>query len=685
MKKGLISLFGITLTTVVLTSCSLYAKAKENRLEYITMEVNEKCDFAIGDLFFDDADLVVRGHYTNGDTHVYEEEEYTYFLTRYSQVKDITQEFDQIGNYSLRVKADGLYSNVYSFYVDNMHQYTKTLSASGPETVGAGSSIIIQLKTDPIKYNGTITPSVSGSSVTVEKLETKKFKITGINAGEYTIRFSAKTSSTRTVSCSHSLKVKQTVKLQMTIHELTAKRESESRTPTEGDVKFLVVPVWFTDSENYIGGTDTHGNTISVAKAKANIREDIEKAYFGKSDDINWNSVSTYYNKESSGKLNISGIVTDWYITNKASSQYATNSGLIDQIVQAVPDWYFDNHTDVSRTSFDYDHDGYLDAICLVYLAPDYTVTGDSKNELWGHMGALDAIGYKNVNKPGPNPYTWVSYDFLYSRNAALNRTGQEYHNNYGLSEFTITTKVLIHETGHLFGLDDLYDQWNKSRPAGYFSMQDHNLGSHDPYSFLELDWARPIIPTNSGEIVLNDFQSTHEVILLTPQWNTYNSVFDEYLLIELFTPTKLNNFDCYERHDGPSMEGIRLWHVNSLLEDTESRVITPNIYHAYYMCWCTNNDSIDDGNGNATIDPNRLHLIHNDVACPYNTKRVLDDDSLFYYGDSFSMEKYKTQFVNGTKFDFLDRELGWEFEVGRIFYNGNDQYSVTINLTKTL
>ena len=44
---------------------------------------------------------------------------------------------------------------------------------------------------------------------------------------------------------------------------------------------------------------------------------------------------------------------------------------LTDNLVTSAPDWYFENHSDESRTDYDSNGDGYLDGVILVYAAPE--------------------------------------------------------------------------------------------------------------------------------------------------------------------------------------------------------------------------------------------------------------------------------------------------------------------------
>ena len=60
--------------------------------------------------------------------------------------------------------------------------------------------------------------------------------------------------------------------------------------------------------------------------------------------------------------------------------------------------------------------------------------------------------------------------------------------------------------------------KYSQKNPSGCFSMQDYNVGGHDPYSMMALGWVKPYIPTDSCEIKIKPFQTNHDLILLTPQ-----------------------------------------------------------------------------------------------------------------------------------------------------------------------
>ena len=533
---------------------------------------------------------------------------------------------------------------------------------------------------------------------TVEQIDDRTFEITGHQAGHAEIKFYVLDSQWTNINAQHDIYVQTIGKtdIEQTYMDLVKLNPKYSCCPNAGDVQLLVIPIWFSDSSSFIS-----------PDKKDTVAADIYNAVFGTRQSTNWHSVASFYHEESNGELNITGTVGGWYEPKiddvlVASSYYQNdNDGRTKKLVKSAVDDYFANNSD-SRTKYDYDGDGYLDGVLLFYAAPDYQSTGDSKNNLWAYKTSIGNQSYKDVNTPGPNTFFWCSYDFLYGSNIVKDHTGfNYYHGNTVYS--TIDANTVIHEMGHIFGLNDYYDYCHNMKPAGYFSTQDANGGGHDPFSSMALGWADPFIPTESCTIKLNDFQSSGEVILLTPEFNPYNSPFDEYLLLELYTPTGLNYLDAGLKGVGPRTPGIRLWHVDAILYKTTGTNFTRNVFDNGVTTTAFNNTSRtkaqDPTSGRdceayyRTGDDfyqnfHQLHLIRKIASKDFECNNMIVADDLFVKDDVFTFNTYKNQFVKPyfSRGDCMDfgQQLGWEFTVGEIEDHLTGQYSVTITLTKT-
>ena len=461
-----------------------------------------------------------------------------------------------------------------------------------------------------------------------------------------------------------------------------------SNCPTVGSAKVLIIPVWFTDSGSY----------ISTSK-KATVRADIEKAYLGTNEETGWRSVKSYYEELSQNRLSLDGTVSEWYECGKASSAYATDTSSLSAttaFVKTATDWYFTNHSSESRTDYDKDGNGYLDAVLLIYAAPDYQTSGnDSQDNFWAYCYWIQKSSYKNVSSPGPNVFFWASYDFMYSSGSdAYAATGSNYGNG-DTSHCNIDAHTFIHEMGHVLGLEDYYDYSNQHNPAGGFSMQDWNVGSHDAFSTMASGYSDPYIPTATTTIDIKPFQENRDLILLSSHNASVNSPFDEYLLLELYTPTGLNEFDSTYAYkpdgypQGPATAGIRLWHVDarltfwksggwstSLTSNPSVSNITLAMSNTYYK-----SDVVDYCSvlGDGYYDFNLLQLIKNSTTATSYTgaNECLEGSDLFVAGDTFTMSTYGKQFVKTGKMN-SNTALGWSFRVDACSSSG-----ATITVTK--
>lgn len=541
-------------------------------------------------------------------------------------------------------------------------------------TLGIGKSQQLKYTLLPINTNqkNLTWESYDDSVVTVSQTGV----ITGVSEGETTVKVKAATEtgyveSECLVKCVEvPAYVPEKTKLKQTYMDY--KKENVytlSSAPTLGEANLLIIPVWFSDSSNF----------ISDAK-KATIRKDIETTYLGTEEETGWHSVKSFYETESAGKLTMYGKVSEWYETKTSYTTYGpeTSGGnKTSSLVTTATNWYFTNHTDEKRTDYDKDGDGYLDGILLIYAAPDYySLDNSNYSNLWAYC--YWTFTSANKTNPVPNAFFWSSYDFMYDSQTARTKTGKSSYGAGDNSHCNVDAHTFIHEMGHVFGLEDYYDYGSNGYiEAGGFSMQDMNIGGHDAYSVMAYGWSDPYIPTQECEITLKPFQDSKETILLTPSWNEYDSPFDEYLLLEFYTPTGLNEHDCtysYDTRDrGPSVPGIRLWHVDSRLVyyRNESDVgsinqLTTNCHKGDVELAFSNTYGAENYGsplGKTYWDYNLLQVIRNNTNALVHNKSTISNNDLFRDGSTFSMSTYSKQFKNSGKLN-SNKNLGWGFSV---------------------
>ena len=468
-----------------------------------------------------------------------------------------------------------------------------------------------------------------------------------------------------------------------------------SSTPCVGSAHLLVIPVWFSDSSSFI-----------ASSKKEHIRDEIRKAYFGTNEETGWRSVKTFYEEESHGALSLSGTVSSWYEVSNSYTYYGSenSSGTkTSSLVKNATNWYFTNNPSDSRKNYDKDGDGYLDGVMLIYGAPDYSALNKNNyDNLWAYCYWLQETTQKNVNKPGPNVFFWASYDFMYSRGDAYFHTNvaSSIYGSGDTQHCSVDAHTYIHEMGHMFGLEDYYDYSNNGYdPAGGFSMQDHNVGGHDPFSAFALGWGEAYAPTSTMTINLKPFTSSGEMILLSNTTTSGSrSPFDEYLLLEFYTPTGLNKFDtdylyCGSGPQGASASGIRLWHVDARLawytnvNPNAAPSITNDPTKSGGTVTMGMSNTYSDGTqytegylsplGSSYYNYNVLQMIRNNTTLTYKptTGKGLSNAHLFRTGETFTMSKYSKQFVNSGKLN-TNQTLNFSFTVNNI---SSEYASITV------
>lgn len=509
----------------------------------------------------------------------------------------------------------------------------------------------------------------------------EKGNVTGIDKGNTNIVLTV-VSNSKSISASCNVTVTSSYKANQTEMAYTIDEYTDYNTsyidncPTIGNPKLLIIPVWFTDSKVFINPA-----------YKENVREDIKKTYLGSEKDTGWHSVKSYYNQLSKGELNLNGTVSNWYECGLSYNNIADKEDTMALVDKAVS-WYFKNNTSDSKTNYDYNKDGYLDGVMLIYGAPNYqTYPKSGNNNLWAYCYWLQKLNANKIS-PNPNVFFWASYDFMYDKIKAFERTGYAYGAG-DTSHCTLDAHTYIHEMGHVLGLEDYYDySENEFAPAGGFSMQDMNVGSHDPFSTLLLGWSKPYVPASSTTIKLKPFQESNDVILLTNNSNFINSPFDEYLLLEYYTPTELNKFDSTYAYNnkypkGSQKSGIRLWHVDGRLTQlsitgyySTNLINDPTKGNVTFAMTNSNNTTYGSPLGEKYFKYNQLQLIHNDESLFYENQTYFSDSSMFYKNDTFTLSKYRSQFPNGSKMN-NNKYLGWSFQINDI----NSEYAtITIN-----
>ena len=688
-------LLPLLILPLVLSGCTFNHFDIKFRINEVTIS-DLRTSYAIDDVFGTDSELTITAKYNNGELKEYtlsevDQARLSYVNEGSTHEMQLSDKFTVAAEYEFYVVIDSIKSNTLKFNVLEHHVFVESMSLEGENSIQSKSSTTLFLKVEPENYTTAIEYEYSDQYLAQFTKTSTGLEIYALKAGELTITASSYKSKTEKISTTFELTITPTnsvVKMEETYKDYsqnTAYGSGYSVCPSLGNPKLLVVPVWFTDSDTII------------TKSRDHVRDDIRKAYFGTPEETGWNSVASYYNSESHGRLNLSGTITEWYACGISYKIAGKNGYSTATLVNNAVKWYFNNNPSDNRANYDSDNDGYLDGVMLIYAAPDYSQDGFSNyGNLWAYCSWMSGTEVGGIK---PCVYFWASYDFMYNKTRSQLITGN-YYGNGDNTHCSIDAHTFIHEMGHVFGLDDYYDYSGQYNPAGGFSMQDFNVGGHDPFSVMALGWADAIIPDSTQTIVVSEFQYSHDLILLSPSFNEYNSPYDEYLLLELYSPNGLNKFDSRYKYNsgypmGPRVPGIRLWHVDARLAIYRNGGVSfadyasvhqGNVLTAMSNTYFKNDSHSSTGYisklGKEYADYNLLQMIRNNKTATYYPTTVLSRSDLFLAGSSFDMSMYNRQFVNGNKLN-SSNDLGWSFSVDKI-ESVNGIYNATITVTKS-
>ena len=153
-----------------------------------------------------------------------------------------------------------------------------------------------------------------------------------------------------------------------TLREVTLYGEKQAYpAPSVGTTRVFVVPIEFADypadeigkyynSEiEYVGREDNyairHTDSTATGRGRDAARQDIWNIYFGDAEDTQWESLKSYYEKSSYGKLHFEGLVADWYAPSTSferpdehatAAEWAANSSA-KSLARKVIDYYSDD------------------------------------------------------------------------------------------------------------------------------------------------------------------------------------------------------------------------------------------------------------------------------------------------------------------------------------------------------
>eukprot|EP00526_Cylindrotheca_closterium_P004644 CAMPEP_0113649620 /NCGR_PEP_ID=MMETSP0017_2-20120614/26374_1 /TAXON_ID=2856 /ORGANISM="Cylindrotheca closterium" /LENGTH=786 /DNA_ID=CAMNT_0000562021 /DNA_START=208 /DNA_END=2565 /DNA_ORIENTATION=- /assembly_acc=CAM_ASM_000147 len=311
----------------------------------------------------------------------------------------------------------------------------------------------------------------------------------------------------------------------------------------EGTVRNLVIPIRFAGHENRALPSKSDLEVLMNA-----MQPDANLAPTG--------GVKKLFHDNSNGKLTLESTVVDWvqldgntggisHTENYCTGAHvagATAQGdehLHDCLVEALTKV----DTAIDFKQFDSDGNGQIDAITFIHSSYCSATCGGARDLVWSHMWAL-------------NGKRWTSQEGI-----EVNK----YHINPGLHACAgnkiSTVDTIAHETGHFFGLPDLYDRNQGGNGVGAWSLMASSYGFHasntyppmlDPWSKEKLGWGTfTEISSSQNKVVLEPSATSHKYYKIS---NGFAA--GEYLLIEnrqkLLWDAKIPE------------AGLLIWHVDN-------------------------------------------------------------------------------------------------------------------------
>lgn len=438
-----------------------------------------------------------------------------------------------------------------------------------------------------------------------------------------------------------------------------AKTGGTDSLPSTGKRNILVLPIELTDY------------TFTSA-----VLSDIDTALNAANGTGYWESLASYYKKSSFGALSLNYIVADKYVsgyTPEALFKESSTSLIASSMILRKAVDNYKNKTADKCTQFDSEGDGYIDAVIMIYSCPDVSKSNtiakiDANNDLFWAFCFWDYTNDATASKTSPIGlnYFWMSYDFLYEESTVSKPDAH----------------TLIHESGHLMGADDYYcyDKITspsggqcKPSPMGGIAMMDENIVDQDAFTKLAFNWVKPYVVTGDATITINPAESSGDCILIPARGTTWNgTAFDEYLLLELYTPTGLNELDSKTKYSysdqGYTSAGIRLLHVDSRVAKVTLNssgnvkslsyfTSVPSSLLSSSTTFCvipqSNTPSrryVETGNTGYNL-VSMIQAGHPENTFQYGENQG-DNDNLFTTGSSYTQAAYSSFFANKTLLD---------------------------------
>src|SRR6266576_3074438 len=228
----------------------------------------------------------------------------------------------------------------------------------------------------------------------------------------------------------------------------------------------------------------------------------------------------------------------------------------------------------VDWTQYDSDGDGYVDLVVFIHPAIGGDCDGPTNNHLWPHhsylMNALNIVVPYTTHSVNSRGVPIKVADYILESGVGGGVDGCD------PSEI-MPVGTVVHETGHGFGLPDLYDTHYTSQGVGEWSLMGIGNWSSplspsrmDAWSLSQLGWVT-IVPLGSAGTYSFGAAPTSDTAFYLPV--SGSNPRGEYFLIEnrqaVDADTAMIEHNCQVRYQGPTPPGycgggLLIYHVDS-------------------------------------------------------------------------------------------------------------------------
>ena len=339
---------------------------------------------------------------------------------------------------------------------------------------------------------------------------------------------------------------------------------------TTGEARVVVIRVSFPASED---GTEA-AQTISEYETDDDLLNIFNAEQDSENPSYPYESLHAYYERSSLGKLDIKATQVVDYTAKYPRSHYEADDGDNELFIEAAEG--VDGTVDFSQC--DANNDGYIDAVYLQFAGQ----VGEWSSRWWPKKTILsESSDYGQRTFDGKRIHAQVLFCTL---------AGSSY-------DAASLRAMIIHETGHVLGLPDLYSQLEAKEPGvGTFDLMDNNTGEQnglfrwmlgwvttDDITFVRVTSSGIYVRKGSGEVVRYDDAATLDLFAYTSDTTGETGGFiaistDESILSgNLFCSFYLLQFDRAAgnqaiMYNGELLgHGVRAFRVQAGLRDDQS------------------------------------------------------------------------------------------------------------------